>query len=395
MLYRYDYITIEGKKRHASLEAGSLREAKERLRHQKIWVTALREMKQSKSKRPSARLKKQALFTFTTQLASLLQAGMPLYEGLLCLEDQYRQEPFHPLLLSLGDQIKSGASLSSAMKLFPTSFNKLYCALIAAGEAAGTLGSTLESLASLLQKQLKLEKQVLTALLYPALLLSFSLIVIGIMLTCVIPSLESLFEGRDVASFTRVVIGCSHFFTRGWPIYLPLIGGITLLSLSVCRSHRFKRLLQKLWLKIPVIKTVVTQSAVARFSRTMSTLLKEGVPLVEALQIARKTMRNPHLEEVIEQSEKQVVEGSMLSQELKKSSLIPPLVPRMLAIAEEGGDSAKMLGKIADLYEEEVERSLTRAVSLVQPLILLLMGTVVGLIMFAVLLPLSDVSSFI
>ncbi|MCH9626852.1 MAG: Type II secretion system protein F [Chlamydiales bacterium] len=393
MLFQYRYIDSKGRKRKGLIDAVHFEDAKEKLRAQKILLTSL--VSTTSQKKKGHQIGKQALINFTTQLYSLLKAGLPLYESLLSLEEQYRQDSFHPILLSLCSQIKEGGSLSEAMGLYPDSFNRLYCSMVAAGESVGSLDLTLEKLSTLLNKQSKLKKQIITALIYPALLLAFSGVVMLLLLTFVIPSLEMLFEDRQVNRFTGLVMHFSRFLTHKWPYYLPLMVGTGLGSYLALTSAKGKRWVQRNLLRLPFLKTLITQTAIARFARTMGTLLQGGVSLIQALQISRKVMRNPFFEEVIEKAETKIIEGSLLSLELKKSPLIPTLVPRMLAIGEEGGNAQDMLQKIADLYEDEVEKSLTRLTALAQPVILVLMGGIVGLIMIAVLLPLTDVSAFL
>lgn len=400
VLFHYRYIDPKGKKRASFIDAEGISDAKEKLRAQKILVLSIAQTAKGVKKafwirRAKNQLVGEHLITFTTQLSQLLIAGMPLYESLLSLEEQYRSEHFHPLLLSLCDQIKRGTALSVAMGYFPISFNHLYCSMIAAGESVGALDSTLEKLSTLLTKQRKIKKQLTTALIYPILLFAFSFVVCLLLLTFVIPSLETLFEDRPVNRFTQMVMGLSHFLTNGWLFYLPLLGGACAGVLYLVYSHKGKRWVQRQTLRLPVLKTLITQTAMARFARTMGTLLQGGVSIIPALQISRRVMRNPFLEEIVEQAEGKIVEGSLLSRELKKSPLIPTLVPRMLAIGEEGGSAPVMFHKIADLYEEEVEKTLTRVTALAQPVVLVIMGGIVGLIMLAVLLPLTDVNAFL
>lgn len=398
-LFHYRYIDPKGKKKSGIIDAEGIADAKEKLRGQKILVLSVEERakgeRMSFFRKNKARLPESHLITFTTQLSQLLIAGVPLYESLLSLEEQYRHESFHVVTLSLCDQIKKGSPLSEAMGKFPDTFNRLYCSMIAAGESVGALDTTLEKLALLLTKQRKLKKQLTTALIYPMVLFGFSAVVCFLLLTFVIPSLETLFEDRSVNRFTQLVILISHLLTRGWPYYIPLLalsaGGMG----YMLSSAKGKKKMQRFALHIPLLKTLVIQSAMARFSRTMGTLLQGGVSIIQALQISRKVMRNPFLEQIVENAEGRIIEGSLLSRELKKSALIPALVPRMLAIGEEGGNAPFMFQKIADLYEEEVEKTLTRVTSLAQPVILVLMGGVVGLIMLAVLLPLTDVNAFL
>lgn len=397
-IFEYRYIDAKGKKKSGRIEAVHASEAKEKLRAQQLIITSMHEAKIGEKqfwKKKQGQLKGQELITFTTQLSQLLAAGVPLYESLLSLEEQYRSDPFHLILLNLCEQIKRGSSLSDAMGRHPNSFNRLYCAMVSAGESIGGLDQALEKLAALLNKQHKLKKQLMTAILYPSVLCSFSVVVVFLLLLFVIPSLEVLFEDRDVNRFTKMIMGVSHFLTHGWMIYLPLLMGSTGGIWWLFRSLKGKRWLQKNILKVPFLKTVVTETAMARFSRTMGTLLQGGVTIIQALQISRKVMRNPFLEQVLVQAEARIIEGSLLSKELKKSPLIPSLVPRMLAIGEEGGNSALMFQKVADFYEDEVEKDLSRLTALAQPVILVVMGGVVGLIMLAVLLPLTDVSAFL
>jgi|ERR1700722_4279352 len=399
VMYQYRYIDPKGKKKSGSIDAEGLSDAKEKLRGQKMLVLSLEERKKGKHvhffQRQKDQITGEHLITFTTQLSQLLIAGMPLYESLLSLEEQYRDEAFHSLTLSLCDQIKKGSPLSHAMGQFPDSFNKLYCAMIAAGESVGVLDITLEKLAILLAKQRKIKKQVATALIYPLLLFSFSLFVCLLLLTFVIPSLETLFEDRPVNFFTHLVMGISHFLIHGWFFYLPVLGAVAGGFIYLFSSQKGKKSLHRLSLRIPILNTLIIQTAMARFSRTMGTLLQGGVTIIQALQISRKVMHNPFLENVVELAERKIVEGSLLSKELKKSPLIPLLVPRMLAIGEEGGNAPLMFQKIADLYEEEVEKSVARVTTLAQPVILIIMGGIVGLIMLAVLLPLTDVNAFL
>ena len=398
-LFHYRYIDPQGRKKSGILEALGLGDAKEKLRLQKILVLSLVEKKKGGFKLPFSQQKCQLtgahLITFTTQLSQLLIAGMPLYESLLSLEEQYREESFHSTILSLGDQIKRGTSLSEAMRQFPESFNHLYCSLIAAGESVGALEESLEKLATLLAKQRKLTKQLITALIYPILLLAFSGLVCFLLLTFVIPSLEILFEDRPVNRFTKMVMGFSHFLTHQWIYYIPILGGFLAGMCYFFSSSKGKRAWQRALLRTPLLKTLIIQTAMARFCRTMGALVQGGVNLIEALRISRKVMRNPFLEEVVARAEEKIIEGSLLSKELKRSPLIPALIPRMLAIGEEGGNTPLMFHKIADLYEEEVEKQLARVTALAQPVILVIMGGVVGLIMLAVLLPMTDINAFL
>ncbi len=381
-LYSYRYLNSSGRRLRGVIDAFSLVEAKSKLLSQGIMVVHLASEARSDRKHS---LRGQPLVTFTTQLATLLKAGMPVFESLTALEEQMLGEKCHRIIASLCERIRGGTSLSDALRAHPTSFDSLYCAMVAAGEASGALDTVLDRLASLLSKQLHARKQLITALIYPAVIASFCTLVIFLLLTFAIPSIENLFEGRTLSSFTAAVLAVSHFLSRAWPIYIPLlaIGGFFI------RRHA-----PALAFRLPLFRTLIIQSSLARFSRTLSTLQQGGLPLIDSLQLARQVIPNPALAAAIKHAEKRVIEGGSLAAELQKNPLIPKLVGRMLRVGEESGDLKPMLTQIADLYEGEVERTLTRLTALAQPAILLVMGGIVGIIMLAVLLPLTDVSSF-
>lgn len=390
-LYQYQGLNRETKKKVSGyIEAASEREARINLREQKVMVTSLTSKKEAPSRQ---NITGDNLVTFTIQLSQLISSGIPLYESLVAIEEQYRAEPYHRILLSLCNQVKSGTPLSKAMAQFPVSFSKLYRSMIMAGESVGALDIVLDRLSTLLTKQQKLKKEIVTAMIYPAILATFSLIVISLLLGFVVPSIEAIFSERKLNTFTYVVLKVSHFYRYYWWLYVPLL---TLLIGYLV--FQFRRPAGKLWLeknmiKVPFIKNLIIQTAVARFCRTMGTLLQGGLPLVESLQISRDVMHNVVLEEEVKKAEGRVLEGKPLSGELKRSKYFPTLVSRMLAVGEDSGSSVNMLNKLAEMYEDELEKSLQRTTALAQPVILIIMGTVIGFILLAILLPLTDMSS--
>ena len=390
-LYQYHAIDGSGKKRSGLIEAQGEKEAKDKLREQGVMVSKLTPKPEGSSKES---LKGENLQAFTMQLSQLINAGVPLYQSLLAIEEQYRKEPFHRVILSLCEQIKAGTPLSQAMANYPGSFNKLYCSMVSAGESAGALPIVLEKLNHLIGKQNKLKRQLMTAMIYPAILGTFSLLIIVVLMTFVVPSMEGVFEGRELNSFTAAVLGASHIFRSYWWIFFPLLIGAILSAFFYFRSPKGKVWLQRNLLKIPLIRTLLIQSAVARFTRTMGTLQQGGVTMIDSLQIARGVMSNVVLEEEMKKAEGKIVEGSSLSTELARSKWIPLMVSRMLAVGEESGTTTVMLNKIADIYEDNIEKTLDRVMALAQPVILVFMGTVIGIVLLAILLPMTDVSTF-
>lgn len=389
-LYQYQAIDGIGKKRSGLLEAHNEREAKDKLREQGLMLTQLNAKVQVSSKQ---NLKGDSLVGFTMQVSQLVNAGVPLYESLLAVEELYRNEPFHRVILSLCEQIKAGSSLSEAMSAFPDSFDRLYRAMIAAGESVGALGIVLEKLSQLLAKQNKLKKQITTAMIYPGILAGFSLLIIFLLLGFVVPSIEGIFEDRQLNGFTEFVLKLSHVFRDYWWLYFPVLGGAVTYLVIKLRSPAGKLWLERNLLKVPLIRTLMIQAAMARFCRTMGTMQQGGLTMIDSLRLAREVMRNVVLEEEVKKAENKIIEGSSLSAELSKSKWIPMMVSRMLAVGEDSGSLIIMMNKIADMYEDEVEKTLDRLMALAQPLILITMGAIIGVVMLAILLPLTDISS--
>lgn len=390
-LYRYQALDARGKKKSGLLDASSELDAKERLRGQGLMVKQLVVRKEGSGRE---NLSGDALIVFSIQLSQLLQAGIPLYESLMTIEEQSRGTASHRVLVSLSTQIKEGSSLSRAMSSFPKSFNSLYCSMIAAGESVGALPQVLQQIVLLLGKQQALRTQIVTAMLYPGILAGFCLIIIGVLLGFVIPSIEGMFEGRELNGFTSAVFATSHV-VREYGIFLAVALGLLVgLSIYALRKPNVNRRFQKLILSLPFFGTLSKYTATARFSRTLTTLLDGSMPMIEALATARKTVGNAILEEDLQQVEEKILSGSTLGAELVKLTWIPPMASRMIAAGEVAGSTVAMLKKVAEMYEQEVEKRLTRMMTLAQPAILLLMGGIIGIVMIAILLPMSQAANF-
>lgn len=389
-LYYYQALEPSGAKRKGFIEAIDERDAKLKLKEQGIFLTALSAKGALKS---NQNLKGEERLTFTLLLSQLVSSGIPLYESLVALEEQMRQSKAHRVILSLSEQVKGGSSLSQAMQTFPASFDPLYTSMIAASEASGNMSETLEKLHTLLQKREKLKKELMTAMIYPAILAGFALVVIIVMLTFVIPSIEGIFSGNSVNSYTKFVIELSHFFREKAYIYLPLLIGVFTLFFFQVRKPKVKEWVFKRLVKAPIIGRIMIKAASARFCRTLASLLLGGVPMIEALKLSRFTLQNPLMEEEMKRCEDRLIEGSRLSYEWNQSRYMPKIAARMAAIGEESGNLAPMLNKVADIFEDELDKTLKRTLALIQPVILLVMGAIIGLILIAVLLPLTDLSN--
>ena len=390
-LYYYQALDVKGKKRKGFIEAYDERDAKSKLKEQGVFITKLSTKSPFLSRQ---NLRGEDLIAFTLLLSQLISSDIPLFESLVAIEEQYRDSKYHRILLSLCEQVKGGSRLSSAMQAFPESFDRLYCAMIQAGESAGALDIVLEKLCVLLTKRMKLKKEVNTALIYPSILAVFALIVIGVLLGFVIPSIEGIFQDRKLNSFTQFVISLSHFSRNYFWIYTPIILGCIGSGVYQLRKPSAKAWMLKWAIKMPLIGKVLVEASMSRYCRTVATLDIGGLPLIDSLRLSRETLENPALEEDVAKAESKIIEGGRLSQELMRSKWIPHLVPRMLAIGEETGHMAVMLNKVADIYEDELEKTMSRVLSLLQPIILMIMGTIVGLVLISILLPLTELSSF-
>lgn len=389
-VFHYQALEPTGKKVKGFIEAQNEREAKQKLRDQSVMVTKIEANATLKS---SQHLSGGQLLTFSSMLAELISAKLPLYESLSAIEEQVRKEPYHRIILSLAEQVKSGSPLSEAMKSFPESFNRLYISMVMAGEASGNLEEVLNRQVLFLKKEAKIRKQVSNALIYPGILSIFAFAVIILLMGFVVPSIEGVFEGRTLNGYTMLILHASHLFREWWWLMLIIVaaGGFSLYS--YLSKPKGKLQLQKWCMKIPLIKKVMIEAALIRFSRTLSTLTQSGLNLVEGLKLSGQVMQNALMEEEIARAEKKIIEGGRLQDELKKSRYLPKMAVRMIAIGEESGHMGEMLGKVADMYEDDLEKTIDRTMSLVQPAILVIMGAIIGLVLMAILLPMTDISS--
>jgi general secretion pathway protein F/type IV pilus assembly protein PilC len=390
-LFRYEALDAFGKKIKGIVDAETLAEAKQKLFRQTIFLTAIKPYSLLKEK---PLLKKAEVLNFTRELSRLLKAGIPLYESLSAMEEKYRGTAGQRLLLDLCEQVRAGRSFSSALTRHMKTFDLLYIAMIANAEKTGRLQEALQELSLLLSKQQQVVKQLINAGLYPSLLFTFCLFVLGALLFYVVPSLQELFEGRDLHPFTKIVFATSTFVCKAKYF---LLAGLVLLGSSLFvfwTKTPWRQTVYRWILRFPGLCQLFSKVALIRFFRAAATLLDGSVPIVSAFSEARTTMRHPLLEAIIQQAEESISQGAPIYEQFAGHDLIPPLVPRMLGIAEKGGNLDGMMRQIAEIYEEELERSLSYFSTVAQPILLLFLGIVVGFVLLSVLLPLTDVSSF-
>lgn len=390
-LFRYTAIAEKGKKIKGTIDADHLQEAKLKLIRREIAVIQIEALNQ---KQKRTLLTKSEILNLTREIARLLQAGLPLFETLSALEEKYQKQKTHCLLLDLCDKVRSGLSFSQALAEHSETFDLLYVGMIANAEKTGRLGAALEELAQLIHRQLQVRKQLTAALLYPALLTGFCLVVLSTLLFYVIPSLRELFEGRDLHPFTQIVFSASAFACRAKYFLFAFIFGIVFFAFLTPFIPKWKARIFIMTLHLPILKTLLAKVAFVRFCRASATLLEGGLPLIQAFSQARLVMHHPILEKIVSKAEEKISQGESLHAPFENHPLIPSLIPRMLGIAEEGGKVPFMMQQIAQIYEEELEKNMTHFSSVIQPVLLLILGAIIGFVLLAVLLPMTDVSSF-
>jgi general secretion pathway protein F len=335
------------------------------------------------------------ILQFTREIAKLLSASLPLYDALISLEEKYRNKKIHPVILCLCDRIKSGSSMSQTLAEFPSIFDILYCSIVSNAERTGSLDSAFNELTQILSNQQSIKKKVINTLTYPSILVVFCLCVLMSLFFFVIPSLSELFEGRDIHFFTRVILSISCWLNEKKILFFSLLIAVFSTFFLFSLTKKFKKIFQIIILKLPLIGNILQKLAIIRFSRSFSTLLDGGVSFIYAFQDATKVMKHAYLEKCFKEIEQKILEGASFASELEKITLLPSFMIRMIAISEKSGNLPFILKQIAEIEEEDLSRNLNQLTSILQPIILLFLGLIVGLVLLAVLIPLTDVSSFI
>jgi general secretion pathway protein F len=387
-VYHYRAVKGDGQRFKGTIEAATFDEAKRLLREQQLIILGLDEAAPTKQKELDMSFEQRVIFT--SQLAQLLEANVPLYEGLEALEEQAQGESYQGLICSIREQIRKGASFSTALASYPDTFSPLFRAIVVAGESVGKLDGALVRLSQLLTSDRQSRQRLISALLYPAILAVLLVAALCILIFFVIPSIEGLFEGRELPTFTTIVLAIAHFVHRNavWLAIAGILGSVACVY-HLSKSSAREKLLARM-LKWPVVGPYLMKAALARFSKTLSNLLAGGTPLSSALGYAKEAIGYRVLEMEIDRASKEIIEGQTFSSSLGRSTIIPPLFIRMVSIGEETGRLAPILANVAQLYEEDSDRLLDRAVSLLQPLLLVTMGVVIGATLLAILLPLAD-----
>jgi type IV pilus assembly protein PilC len=332
---------------------------------------------------------------FTRQFSVMIDAGLPLVQCLEILGNQEEDKNFAETILATRSDVESGASLADAMKKHPKVFDPLFTNMIAAGEAGGILDTILKRLATYIEKAVKLKGQVKSAMIYPVAVIVIAVVVVGVILWKVIPTFAALFAGlgAQLPLPTRIVIALSDFLVNFMPFIIVGIVAIGWAFKSYYATTAGKYKIDGITLKLPVLGLLMRKIAVARFCRTLSTLLSSGVPILDGLEITARTSGNSVVEEAILKTRKSIERGETISAPLKETGVFPAMVTQMIAVGETTGALDTMLAKIADFYEEEVDTAVAGLLTLLEPIMIAFLGGIVGGIVIAMYLPIFDLIS--
>ena len=335
---------------------------------------------------------------FSRQLATMLAAGIPLVQAFEIVGVGHDKPAMQKLVLTIKADIEAGTSLHQALAKHPLYFDDLFVNLVEAGEQAGALENLLDKVATYKEKTEALKKKIKKALFYPAAVLAVAVIVTVILLIFVIPQFESLFKGfgADLPAFTRMVIELSRFVQdQGWLIALVIAGAILTFRYFYKRSRPMRHFIDRALLKLPVLGPILTKAAIARYARTLSTMFSAGVPLVEAMESVAGATGNIVYEQAVLRMKDEVSTGLRLQRAMENSGLFPNMVIQMIAVGEESGSLDEMAGKVADFYELEVDTAVDSMASLLEPLIMVILGGLVGSLVVAMYLPIFKLGAVI
>ena len=399
--YTYQAKTFKGQVVTGEIEAADPREAMIRLRAQQLIPVKLNVSKSSKNTSSTGffapKVNTKDLQIFTRQFATLINAGIPVVDSLKILSEGLRPGLLREASAKVKSSIEAGKRLGEAMASNPNVFDKLYVNMIAAGEEAGILDGILGRLASYLEKSEKIKGQVKGALVYPVVIIIVAIIVIAGILVFIIPKFQEFYagSGKEPPMLTQMVVGLSHSLVQSWYLYLAGIILVPILIKQWAQTPEGSQTLDRVLLKAPVIGEVLQKTAIARLTRTLSTLLSSGVGLIEAIDISAKTAGNIVIEQALLRCKESVIAGRPFTQPLSKEKSFPDMVVQMIAIGEQSGTMDIMLGKIADFYEDEVEAAVKAMTSLVEPLLMVFLGGIIAVLVVAMYLPIFNMGDVI
>lgn len=399
--FKYVAKDQEGKSVTGAFEAANRQDAINALRKKDLIIVSVSESQQKfggiLSFGGKKKIKLDDLVVFSRQLSTMVDAGIPLVGALDILGEQMDNKTFGAIIINVRNDVETGLSLSDAIGKHKNVFSPLYVNMVKAGESSGMLDEILDRLAEYLEKTSALQHKVQGALVYPAIVSSMALGITLIMLLKVIPVFKQMFEGlgAKLPTPTMVLIKISDFLQHYFILGIAGIVGIVILFTRYIKTEKGRLTCDSILLKMPIFGILFRKVAISKFTRTLSTLIKSGVPILAALEIVGKTAGNTVVEKAIDNVRSNVREGENIAEPLARSKIFPPMVTRMVSVGEQSGELEKMLSKIADFYDEQVDTAVSSLTSMMEPLIIAFLGIVIGSIVICMFLPIFKITSVV
>lgn len=405
-VFEYTALDEKGKNTTGIIDAEGLRAARQKLRSSGMFPVALKETQEATPKKQSrsfslsrrfSRIKPAETAIMTRQLATLIGAGFPLVSALEAMLPQTKSHGLQRVLASIKDLIVEGNSFAQALAKYPGTFTPIYVSMVRAGESSGTLEIVLERLADITEKQLALVNRIKTALAYPVFMLIVGTLVLFVLLTYIVPSISGIFADMDqvLPTPTRVLIYLSAVFKSYWWAILALFAFLGVAFIQFKKTHKGRYWLDKYMLRLPMFGTLARKLAVGRFSRTLGSLLENGVSMLISLEIVKNIAGNRLISDAVAEAAEGVGKGQGLGVALDQDQIFPSLAIQMIQVGEQSGDLEKMLYKIADVFENEVESTIMRLTAYLEPVMILVMGGIVGFIVLSICLPIFEMNQLI
>lgn len=392
-----------GKNSRGTIESGEVVAASREeviaiLRRRNITPTVISEKTAKKKFGFGGKVKDKDIVVFTRQFATMIDAGLPLVQALEILSTQVENKNLARTVSNVKLDVEAGSTYADALRKHPRVFSELYVNMVAAGEAGGILDTILNRLATYIEKAMKLKKKVKGAMIYPAVVTSVAVAVLAIIMVFVVPTFSKMFAsmGGTLPLPTRIIISISNFVGGiGGLIIFATIVAIVIAITQIRRTENGRRATDAILLKLPIFGMILNKVAVAKFTRTLGTLVSSGVPILDGLDITAKTSGNKVIEYAVRDVRRAVAEGKTLAEPLSKTKVFPPMVTHMIAVGESTGALDAMLGKIADFYDDEVDAAVSNLTAMLEPLLMVFLGTTVGFIVVALYLPIFKMGTLI
>ena len=396
-IFRWKGKNFKGEEIKGEIEAATKEEAESKLKEQGIIPSKIVKIYEINIPFLSQRVSLKDIVVFTRQFSTMIEAGLPLTQGLDILSQQAENRKLKQVISGIKARVESGNSLAASVKEYKNIFSDLYINMIKAGETSGNLDIMLKRLATLLEKNLSLKRKVRGALIYPVVVLLVATIVTSVLLIKVVPTFADMYTsvGKSLPLLTQVVVNLSNFLRHNIGYVFGAIVFLVILIKIIRKTERGRYIIDDFLLKLPVVGELIKKSSIARFSRTLSTMLSSGVPILDGLENIAKTSNNAVIEKALYYIREQIGQGNTMGYSLKETKIFPPMVSQMVAIGEETGRLDFMLEKIADFYDEEVEQMVSNLTTLIEPFVIVFLGIIIGGIIIAMYLPIFKIGELI